>query len=242
MGRYVRGGASGIALIRRSRSGDPAIRYVFDIADTGRGANPRRPFLWQYREEHAEAVASALERRFEVPGGDGLTGQLAQVAAQSVDTYWQDFRDTLTVSVRDSQLENLDADNIGLRFRNAATVSVSYVLLTRCGVDLKGVFTSEDFQCINEFDSVEAITTLGVAVSTISEDVLRTVENAIRAYELEKLNGGAAGRTPTPAVPEAESAPPPDADSPATDNAAPKRAGRKRKTPVSASTPEGDES
>ena len=51
MRRYVRRGSRGIALV--DPSGDQArIRYVFDVSDTGGKENARRPYLWQYREEH----------------------------------------------------------------------------------------------------------------------------------------------------------------------------------------------
>ena len=54
MRRYVRRGSRGIALIDTT-GGQPRLRYVFDISDTGGGENSRRPFLWQYRpEEHRD--------------------------------------------------------------------------------------------------------------------------------------------------------------------------------------------
>ena len=60
MRRYIRRGATGIALIDTSR-GKPVLRYVFDVADTGR-MNERGldPNLWKYREEHRDAVTAAL--------------------------------------------------------------------------------------------------------------------------------------------------------------------------------------
>ena len=233
MGRYVRRGAAGIALVRRSRNGDPVLRYVFDVADTGTGQNARCPFLWKYCPEYAGAVAAALEKRFEVPGGNSLTEQLDKAAVQLVNTYWLDFANDIQISMRGSQMGDYDEDNVSLRFRNAAIASVSYVLLTRCGIDVKDVFTDEDFQCIGEFDSAEAISTLGTAVSVLTEDVLRTVENAIRTFEREKLDAGAAAPGPESGGPapasEAENAPPPAAEPAATGDARPKRAPRKRK-------------
>lgn len=237
MGRYVRGGTSGIALVRRSRNGTPVLRYVFDFADTGAGENARRPFLWQYRPEHGEAVAAALEKRFDVPGGDSLTEQLVKAAVGLVNTYWADFSHNIQISMRGSQMGDYDEDNLSLRFRDSAIASTSYVLLVRCGIGVKDVFTDEDFQYIKEFDSAEAISALGTAVSVLSEDVLRVVENAIRAFELDKLAAGAAKSLDDTApaqesgspAPEAGSVPPPAADPTATGNARPKRAPRKRK-------------
>ncbi len=65
MRRCVRRGSQGIALI--DTSGDnPRLRYVFDVSDTGGGERSRRPFLWEYRDEHFSAVTAALEQRYDV--------------------------------------------------------------------------------------------------------------------------------------------------------------------------------
>ena len=78
MRRYVRRGSRGIVLI--DPGGDQAkIRYVFDVSDTGGRENSRRPYLWQYREEHRDAVSYALEGRFNVSGESGLADQLERV-------------------------------------------------------------------------------------------------------------------------------------------------------------------
>ena len=59
MGRYVRRGAKGIALI--DHSGDvPKLKYVFDVADTRSTERSRSPYLWEYRPDHEQAVSAAL--------------------------------------------------------------------------------------------------------------------------------------------------------------------------------------
>ena len=46
MGRYIRRGAKGIALI--DHSGDaPKLKYVFDVADTRSTERSRSPYLWE---------------------------------------------------------------------------------------------------------------------------------------------------------------------------------------------------
>ena len=55
MGRYVRRGSKGIALV--DDSGDrPRLRYVFDISDTGTREHSRTPWLWTMNEEHTAPV------------------------------------------------------------------------------------------------------------------------------------------------------------------------------------------
>ena len=59
MGRYVRRGSKGIALI--DSSGErPRLRYVFDVSDTGGREFPKSRYLWEYRAEHADAVPFSL--------------------------------------------------------------------------------------------------------------------------------------------------------------------------------------
>ena len=63
MGRYVRRGSKGIALV--DDSGDrPRLRYVFDISDTGRRENSRTPWLWTLNEERTAPVMAMLERNY----------------------------------------------------------------------------------------------------------------------------------------------------------------------------------
>ncbi len=78
MGRYVRRGSKGIALV--DDSGDrPRLRYVFDISDTGTREHSRTPWLWQLEEQHIGPVSAMLERNYGV-SGDDLAQQLIDVA------------------------------------------------------------------------------------------------------------------------------------------------------------------
>ena len=133
MRRYVRRVSRGIALVDTS-SDQPKLRYVFDVSDTSGGENSRRPYLWEYRQEHREVVSAALEQRFDVSGENGLTDQMERVAAQLVDEYWHDNRHDIVGIVDGSFLESYDDFNIGAAFRNAAVVSTTYALLSRCGM------------------------------------------------------------------------------------------------------------
>ena len=90
MGRYVRRGSKGIALV--DDSGDrPRLRYVFDISDTGTREHSRTPWLWQLEERHIGPVSAMLERNYDVSSND-LAQQLADVAAKLAEEYWDEHR------------------------------------------------------------------------------------------------------------------------------------------------------
>ena len=186
MRRYVRRGSKGIALVDTS-SDQPKLRYVFDVSDTGGGENSRRPYLWEYRQEHREVVSAALEQRFDVSGENGLADQLERVAAQLVDEYWHDnWRDIVGI-VDGSFLEGYDDFNIGAAFRNAAVVSTTYALLSRCGMQPGDYFEHEDFLNVFDFNTPQTVAALGTAISQSSELVLRQIEVTIKNYEREKI-------------------------------------------------------
>ena len=186
MRRYVRRGSKGIALVDTS-SDQPKLRYVFDVSDTSGGENSRRPYLWEYRQEHREVVSAALEQRFDVSGESGLTDQLERVAAQLVDEYWHDNRRDIVGIVDGSFLEDYDEFNIGAAFRNAAVVSTTYALLSRCGMQPGDYFEHEDFLNVFDFNTPQTIAALGTAISQSSELVLRQIEVTIKNYEREKI-------------------------------------------------------
>ena len=89
MRRYVMRGAKGIALIDVSRD-KARLRYVFDVSDTGELENSRRPQLWQYRPEHRQAVAKALENRYGISDTDGFASQLERISSLLAAQYWED--------------------------------------------------------------------------------------------------------------------------------------------------------
>ena len=184
MGRYVRRGSKGIALV--DDSGDrPRLRYVFDISDTGTREHSRTPWLWTMNEEHTAPVMAMLERNYDVGGGD-LAQQLADVAAGLAEEYWTDHRQDILYIVDGSFLEEYDEENIGMQFKSAATVSITYALMSRCGLEPEQYFSHEDFMAIFDFNTPATVGALGTAVSQINQQVLRQIGVTIQNYERAK--------------------------------------------------------
>ena len=185
MGRYVRRGSKGIALV--DDSGDkPRLRYVFDITDTGTREHSRTPWLWKLEEQHRDSVSAMLERTYDV-SGDDLAGQLTEVAGKLAEEYWTEHRQDFLYIVDDSFLEEYDEFNIEVQFKAAATISISYALMSRCGLEPERYFTHEDFMAIFDFNTPATIGALGTAVSQINQQVLRQIGVTIRNAEREAI-------------------------------------------------------
>ena len=183
MGRYVRRGSKGIALV--DDSGDrPRLRYVFDISDTGTREHSRTPWLWQLEERHLDSVQAMLERTYDV-SGDDLAGQLTEVAGKLAEEYWTEHQQDFFYIVDGSFLEEYDEFNIGVQFKAAATVSITYALMSRCGLEPERYFDHEDFMAIFDFNTPSTIGALGTAVSQINQQVLRQIGVTVRNAERE---------------------------------------------------------
>ena len=185
MGRYVRRGSKGIALV--DDSGDrPRLRYVFDISDTGTREHSRTPWLWQLEEQHIGPVSAMLERNYGVTGGD-LAQQLIDVAGKLASEYWDEHQQDFHYIVDGSFLEEYDELNIEVQFKSAATVSIAYALMSRCGLDTEQYFQHEDFMPIFDFNTPATVGALGAAVSQMNQQVLRQIGVTIQNYEREQL-------------------------------------------------------
>ena len=186
MRRYVRRGSKGIALI--DTSGDrERLRYVFDVSDTDTRPNSRSLNLWELREEHIPAVSSMLEKNYGIPAGESFAVQLEAVGSQLAREYWEDNRRDILGILEDSFLEEYDEFNVGVAFRNAAEVSISYSLMLRCGLEPENYFEHEDFMGVFDFNTPETAGALGTAVSGINQQVLREIGATIRNYERELI-------------------------------------------------------
>ena len=185
MGRYVRRGSKGIALV--DDSGDrPRLRYVFDISDTGTREHSRTPWLWQLEEQHIGPVSAMLERSYGVVGDD-LAQQLTDVAGKLASEYWDEHQQDFRYIVDGSFLEEYDDLNIEVQFKSAATVSIAYALMSRCGLDTEQYFQHEDFMPIFDFNTPATVGALGAAVSQMNQQVLRQIGVTIQNYEREQL-------------------------------------------------------
>ena len=184
MGRYVRRGSKGIALL--DTTGDnPRLRYVFDVSDTGGRENSRRLNLWEYKDEHHDSVTADLENRFGVSGEKGLADQLEQIASKLVTEYWNDNRRDILGILADSFPPEYDDFNVEVAFRNAAAVSTTYALMSRCGLNPGDYFEHEDFLSVFDFNTRDTIAVLGSAISNSSEQILRQIAITVKNQERE---------------------------------------------------------
>lgn len=180
MSRWVNRGAKGIALLDdtgpRTR-----LRYVFDIADTHLVRGGKTPLLWNLdSHEHEQTILDHLADTYGLSQTDSMNTALMELAQQLTADNLDEAMDGLAYEVADTFLEELDEDNIRVRFRELMTNSIFYTLSRRCGQEPMDVLDDDDFIRIVDFNKLPVLSFLGNAVSEQCEAVLFDIGREMR--------------------------------------------------------------
>lgn len=184
---WINRGAKGIALLREGDRGQ-YLDYVFDISDT-HSLDNTRVRLWQYNSRFDEAIIETLENSFgELKSKSSITDAVISAAQNAVEDSKADYLSELKYAKENSFLDGLDELNIDVEFQQTAETSIAYTVLQRLGINADEVFEREDFPHIMNFNTIPALSVLGNAVSSISEETLRNISETIRAEVREEIN------------------------------------------------------
>ena len=105
---------------------------------------------------------------------------LMELAQQLTADNLDEAMDGLAYEVADTFLEELDEDNIRVRFRELMTNSIFYTLSRRCGQEPMDVLDDDDFIRIVDFNKLPVLSFLGNAVSEQCEAVLFDIGREMR--------------------------------------------------------------
>lgn len=180
MSRWVNRGAKGIALLDDTGP-RTKLRYVFDIADTHLVRGGRTPLLWNLdSHEHEQIILDHLADTYGLSQTDSMNTALLELAQQLTADNLDEAMDGLAYEVADTFLEELDEDNIRVRFRELMTNSIFYTLSRRCGQEPMDVLDDDDFIRIVDFNKLPVLSFLGNAVSEQCEAVLFDIGREMR--------------------------------------------------------------
>lgn len=180
MNRWVNRGAKGIALLDDA-SPRAKLRYVFDIADTHLVRGGKTPLLWNLdSHEHEQTILDHLADTYGLSQTDSMNAALMELAQQLTADNLDEAMDGLAYEVADTFLEELDEDNIRVRFRELMTNSIFYALSRRCGQEPMDALDDDDFIRIVDFNKLPVLSFLGNAVSEQCEAVLFDIGREMR--------------------------------------------------------------
>ena len=180
--RWVNKGATGIAVFDSTHIG--RVKYYFDISDTHPGRKPRPVPIWQMQPEHEAAVQEALEKKFgSLEDKSTFSSALVSAVYNAVAANLEDYLGQLLYYKAGSHLEPLDDDGIRIIYRTMLQSSISYMLLSRCGLDPEAQIPTDSFDFIQGFNTPDTLNALGVATGIIGQMCLDEIARTVLTFE-----------------------------------------------------------
>ncbi len=193
MGRWIRKGSKGIALIDDTGP-ERRLWYVFDMADTRLLPGSRVPFLWQIPERHRETVRRSLNDTYGLEEDTGqLHAALFRIASNLTRIGLKAAMNGLDTQLRDSPLGTHDKGVAEDIFQTLFRNSTFYILARRCGLEPMDYLKPEDFAGITEFNTLPVLSFLGENTGRTAEPVLRDIGRKVRRIYQEESRETLAG-------------------------------------------------
>lgn len=181
---WVKKGAKGIALLDDADRGKK-LKYVFDVADVYAAKQTGRyPQMWKLYPEHEASVLNHLEQIY---GATDPQNSFEERVVEIVERISAEHADQLLGSLQHtiagSPLADLDETSLDLHLKNTLSESVSFTILSACGIEVQKYSSKFEFSYIHEFDTMDTLSILGDAANELAKPVLLEISKTVRAYE-----------------------------------------------------------
>ena len=196
VGRWVRRGAKGIALLDDSRT-KMKLKYVFDVSDTRLVQGGWTPVLWKMEQRHEAEVLSCLSDTYGLKGKEaaGIGPALMEVSSRIAEENLKEAMRGLDYEVEGTYLEGLGEDAVRVTFRELLNNSIFYAAALRCGLDPMEYLEEGDFVGIMDFNTPAALAVLGNAISSLTEPLLRGIGRTVKKICLKEEQKALENRT-----------------------------------------------
>lgn len=186
-GRWVKRGATGIAVFDDEANGNVRLKYYFDIADTKEGRISYPVPQWKMDEKYEKEISASLEEHFgRLIDKNNFTDVIFSATENAVDLHMQDYMQDLKYFIENSFLDGLDNQNIESLFREAIKYSVVYMVLTRCNYIASDFINQEDMSPVFNFNTTVLINALGVASKDIAEMEISVIATAVKRQQIRQ--------------------------------------------------------
>ena len=186
--RWVNSGTKPIYIFDKNPYSEYPFKLVFDLSDTYNYNNTEYK-LWSIKQDYEEDIIESLETSFgDISSKDNLPKAIIDASYNMVVDNIEDYLTSVINNKAGSMLENLSDEEIRSIVTTTTWASVSYMLMTRCGIDAKEQIQEQEFSYIKYFNNQEVLTTLGASVSDIAEMGLREIAKTVAILQKkEKL-------------------------------------------------------
>ena len=165
----IKQGTKGIPLLREV-NGSVRPYYVYDISDTERQKNSRVVGLWSIKPEHKRAIEQRFSTTFgAVDDNANLEILINKRVDMLLDANIGAYIDEVEYNAKGSLVEELDRQNLAVRFRAIVEESVKIMVCERAGIDRD--IDEDALKYIGDFNTLDVISQLGAAVNDTASTI-----------------------------------------------------------------------
>ena len=162
MRRYVRRGAKASRSWTSPRRAEAPL--CFDIADTGTRRSSRPFTPWEINDGNLAEVQLGLRQAFNAEG-EWLQASCKTWRATSPEMYFDAHRHDIGGIVEGSLMAGYDEGELRDKLQKAAYASIAYACLVAAAMTLRRTSMRRTSAFLSEWNTPEAVTALGTAVS-----------------------------------------------------------------------------
>ena len=186
--RWINKNANGIFIFDNNENSQYPFKLVFDVSDTHNyKGTPYK--LWSVEEKYQMDIIESLDATFGAESENlDLSTSITLNAYNMVTDNIQDYMSSIKKYIKGTKFEEYSDRDIYNIFVPCVWGSVSYMMMTRCGINAREKIDIKEFSYIKEFNNDNLITILGQAVSDIAELGLREIAKTIKNLQIEEKN------------------------------------------------------
>ena len=185
---WINKNANGIFIFDNNENSQYPFKLVFDVSDTHNyKGTPYK--LWSVEEKYQMDIIESLDATFGAESENlDLSTSITLNAYNMVTDNIQDYMSSIKKYIKGTKFEEYSDRDIYNIFVPCVWGSVSYMMMTRCGINAREKIDIKEFSYIKEFNNDNLITILGQAVSDIAELGLREIAKTIKNLQIEEKN------------------------------------------------------
>lgn len=183
IGRYINKGTRSIAVFDTSKP-NLKLQYLFDVKDTN-GKLHTIPKLWSLNDNITPLLVDKLNEKYTLSYNDldSIIGELVEMNVNAnLENSFADFEN----DTQNTWLQDLPMEGIISCFTQTIIESAQYMIAKRCGIDSPIYNDDNTFSVITHFNTLPLTLRLGNEVCSISQEILREIENEVKLITREK--------------------------------------------------------
>lgn len=187
--RIIKEDSQAIALLDDSGA-SLKIRYVFDVQDT---ISPSGDIfsMWTVTDQNREWVRQCMADRFGTGNArlDSMSEKdfYSRLSKRMVAEYGKAFIDDLIGMQSLTSLAGLSISEYRKEVIDLLSKSVSFAVMSRCGMNAAMEFKTSDFDAIANFSDSDVISTIGGAVQAVTKPYLLEISRIVKKHDKQKI-------------------------------------------------------